>query len=163
MNATDIILLICLVPSVIRGFMKGFLTQALELIALVVGAWVAYHFSWAATRWAQQYVEASAAILHIVLFVLLLILAFYLLHFVGKALLRIIRVIISGGMDKLLGVVFGLMKAVLITGLFVIVFHTLNTQFGFVSAKVLEESVLYGPIKDFAYAVFPYFKQMLSL
>lgn len=163
MNVLDIILLICLVPSVVRGFMKGFLTQALELIALVIGAWIAYHFSWAATRWAQQYIEASASILHIVLFVLLLILTFYVLVFIGKALRNIIRVILSGAMDKLLGMVFGLMKAALITGLLVIVFQTLNARFGFVPAKVLEESVLYGPVKDFAYAVFPYFKGMLTL
>ena len=163
MNALDIILLILLVPSAVRGLVKGFLTQAFELIALVLGAWAAYRFSWAATDWAEGYIQASPALLHVLLFVLILVVVFYLLNFLGTALRKIVRIVLPGMADKLLGLLFGLLKAGLGVGLLVILFHTLNARFGFVSADVLEGSVLYGPLKDLTYSVFPYFKELITL
>lgn len=162
MNALDIFLLILFVPAVVRGFMKGFLVQAFELTALVAAAWIAYHFSWTATGWVTKYIQASPALLHILLFVLILIAAFYLLNALGIALRNILRVVLTGWIDKLLGMVFGLLKAGLATGLLIIVFQALNAKFGFVSAQTLDGSTLYGPLRDLTYAVFPYFKDMLS-
>lgn len=162
MNALDIILLILLIPSAVRGLVKGLLTQVFELIALAAGAWTAYHFSWTVTNWAAGHLHTSPALLHVLLFVLILVVAFYLFNVLGTALRKIIRIVIPGPVDKLLGLFFGLLKAGLAVGLLIIVFHTLNTKFGFVSADVLGKSVLYGPLKDLTYSIFPYFKEMIS-
>ena len=162
MNVPDIILLICLVPALVQGFMKGFLSQAFELAALVAGAWTAYHFSWTATHWLLNHIQASAAILHLILFVLILIVAFYIFNLVGQGLRRIIRVVVMGWIDKLLGIFFAFLKAGLVIGLFIVVFHTINTRFGLVPARILDESVLYGPLKDITYSIFPYFKEILT-
>lgn len=154
MNALDIILLILLVPSVIRGFIKGFLTQAVEFAALIFGAVFAYHVS--------RLLAPQSAILNVLLFIIILVAAFFGLCLLGKGLKKVIQVIISNGMDKLLGMVVGLLKAMLITGLLVIVFDTLNARFGFVANKVLNDSVLYGPVKDLTYFLFPYFKGLIA-
>ena len=51
----------------------------------------------------------------------------------------------------------------LVLGLIAIVFDTLNVKFELVKTSILQDSVLYGHLKDFGYFVFPYMKQLLSL
>lgn len=162
MNVLDIILLLCLIPAVVQGFTKGFIAQLFALAALVAGAWTAYHFSWTATHWLLRHIEVSAAVLHAVLFAVLFVTAFYLFNYLGEALRKIVKLVLTGWGDRLLGVVFALLKTGLVIGLLIILFHALNTRFHLVPAGILDESVLYGSLKDITYAVFPYFKEMLS-
>ena len=56
---------------------------------------------------------------------------------------------------------FALLKAGLLIGIAIILFDTLNVKFEFVEEKVLDESVLYAPIRDIAYVIFPYLKELL--
>jgi hypothetical protein len=44
-NVIDIIILICCVPALVQGFRKGFISQAVSLVSLVLGAWLAFKFS----------------------------------------------------------------------------------------------------------------------
>ena len=48
-------------------------------------------------------------------------------------------------------------------GLLIIAFTSLNDTFKFVQESVLNESVLYPPLKKLAFEVFPYLKDMLTL
>ena len=66
-----------------------------------------------------------------------------------------------GWLDWILGVVFALLKAGLFIGICIVLFDTLNAKFEFVDNAVLDESVLYSPIRDIAYTVFPYLKELL--
>lgn len=57
--------------------------------------------------------------------------------------------------------VFSLVKAGLVIGLVIMAFCSLNNTFNFVSEEVLNESVLFPPLKNLAYTVFPYLKELL--
>ncbi|MBO6082767.1 MAG: CvpA family protein [Bacteroidales bacterium] len=161
MHILDLILLICLVPAAIQGFSKGFITQLVAFIAVLVGAWVAYHFSSLASTFLQSWLEVSPAVLQIISFVLLFIVVVFVLNLIGKGLKALLKFAMLGWADKLLGVVLSLLMTCLVLGLLIILFNTINTKFELVSEEVLSQSVLYGPLRDIAYTVFPYFKELL--
>ena len=84
------------------------------------------------------------------------------LALLGKLLEGTIRLVMLGWLNRLLGVAFSLLKAGLIVGLVIMAFCSLNDTFDFVSKETLEQSVLFPPLKDMAYTVFPYLKDLLS-
>ena len=88
---------------------------------------------------------------------------FLVLAALGKMLEGVFRLVMLGWLNKLLGVLFALLKTALIVGLLIIAFTSVNDTFRFVQESVLNESVLYPPLKKLAFDVFPYVKDMLSL
>lgn len=163
MNILDIIILICLVPAVVQGIRKGFISQAISIVSLVLGVWASARFANMVGDWLAQYITASEQVLRVVAFAVILVLVFLVLGLVGKLLEGVLKLIMLGWLNKLLGVVFSLIKCFLILGLVVLAFNSLNATFGFVKPAVMADSVLYPVVKDLADAVFPYLKSLLTL
>lgn len=163
MNILDIILLICFVPALVQGIRKGFIAQAISIISIIVGIWASARFADVVAGWVAQYITASEQVMKIVAFALILIVVFFLLGLIGKMLEGIFNFVLLGWLNKLLGVVFALLKTVLIVGLVIMAFSSLNDTFHLVKEAVLNESVLYPPLKKIAFDVFPYIKDMLNL
>ena len=67
-----------------------------------------------------------------------------------------------GWLNKLLGVIFALLKCALIVGLVIMAFNSINGTFHLISDETLSNSLLYGPIRDTANNVFPYLKGLLT-
>ena len=163
MNILDIILLICFVPAIIQGLRKGFIAQAVSIISIVAGIWASARFADIVAAWIGQYITASEQVLKLVAFALILIVVFLVLAALGKMLEGVFRLVMLGWLNKLLGVVFALLKTVLIVGLLIIAFTSLNDTFKFVQESVLNDSVLYPPLKKLAFEVFPYLKEILTI
>lgn len=163
MNILDIILLICFVPAIFQGVRKGFIAQAVAIISIIAGIWASARFADIVSTWIAQYITASEQVLKVVAFALILIVVFLVLAALGKALEGMFRLVMLGWLNKLLGVVFALLKTGLIVGLAIMAFSSLNDTFKFVQESVLNESVLYPPLKKLAFEVFPYLKDMLTL
>lgn len=161
MNLLDIIILICFIPALIQGIRKGFIAQAISIISLIMGIWLSCRFAKIASEWLAQYIEASSQILNAVSFALIFFLVILGLTAIGKLLEATVKIIMLGWLNRLLGAVFALLKCVLIVGICIMAFSSLNAAFEFVSEESLAESVLYMPLRDTAYNVFPYLKEML--
>ena len=162
MNFLDALILIALIPAIIQGLRKGFISQAISIISVVVGIWASARFANLVATWASQYITASEQVLKIVAFALILIVVFIVLGLLGKLLESVLKLVMLGWVNRLLGVVFSLLKALLIIGLIIIAFNALNNSFGIIKPEVISDSVLYEPIKNLADAVFPYIKNMLT-
>ena len=93
---------------------------------------------------------------------MILVIVFIALGLLGKLLESILRIVTLGWINKLLGLLFALLKALLIIGLLILAFNSLNTTFGIVKPEIINESVLYGPFKEAAETIFPYIKSMLT-
>ena len=163
MNILDIIILICLIPAVVQGIRKGFISQAISIVSLVVGVWASARFANIVGDWISRYITASEQILKVVAFAIILVAVFVVLGLLGRLLEGVIKLIMLGWLNKLLGVVFSLIKSFLILGIVVLAFNSLNATFGFVKPEVLADSVLYPVVKGLADAVFPYLKSLLTL
>ena len=161
MNIIDIIILVCCIPALFHGFSKGFVSQAISLVALVLGVWMSFKFSAPLGEWLKSFADLPGTVLNIIAFALILIMVMLVLKLVGIALEKVIKVAMLGWLNKLLGVVFSLLKAVLIIGLVIIMFDAVYSLIPFVSSDTLSESVLYQPIKDIANTVFPFLKGLI--
>lgn len=161
MSILDIILIICFIPAIINGIRKGFISQVLSIVSLIGGVWLAFEFSSTVSEWLGQYIQTSANILHIASFAIIMIGVFIAIGLICRLLEGILNIVMLGWLNKLLGIAFAFLKTALIIGLIIMLFNSLNNTFHIVQEEKLAESVLYGPLKNLAYTVFPYLKEML--
>ena len=162
MSILDIILLICFIPAVIRGISKGFVEQFIALLSIIIGAWVAYHFGGTLSEWAAGYLQVNEKVLNVICFTLIIIVAVVLLFLVGRLITGVIKIVMLGWLNRLLGLVFALLKVALVLGLLVTLFASLNDIFGLVKQETLDSSFMYSGLKNFADTVFPYLKKLFN-
>lgn len=161
MNVLDIILLICFIPAVIQGIRNGFIAQVISIAALILGVWASARFTPEVSTWLAQYITVSDQVMKVISFTAILLMSFLVLALIGKFLEATFKLVMLGWLNSLLGAVFSLIKAGLVIGLVIMAFCSLNNTFDFVSEEVLNESVLFPPLKKMAYTVFPYLKELL--
>ena len=163
MNLLDIILLVLLIPGTIRGISKGFLEQIVSLVGVVLAVYLAYHFSAPVCTWLDQYINVSETALHVISFAVMLLGVLIIVMFFAKLLTKVADMASLGWMNRVLGFVFSIAVSAVILSILIILFDTVNTKFELVQTPVLNESVLYGPLKDMGYWIFPYLKELLTL
>ena len=161
MATLDIILLICLVPFLVRGLTKGFTAQLIALASVILGVWLSFKFTDLVCTWLEPYLEVSPQVLHIIAFLLILVAVILGLHLLGKMIRGLIKLVMLGWLDRLLGLVLALATGALVLGLLVLLVDTLNVRFGFIKEETLAASILYEPLKEVATTVFPYMKEWL--
>ena len=127
MNVTDYLVIAAVVISAIVGAMRGFLREAVALVTWLVALFVAWHFAdliepHLGGLLSGSYVKPWAARVIIVLLILLLGAA------VGAMLNHFVRLSIFSGMDRFLGLVFGLLRGVVLLGVFVILGQLLRLE-----------------------------------
>ena len=161
MNILDAIILLCLIPAVIQGLRKGFISQVFSIASIVVGVWAAGKFTDVVMAWISQHFEASEQLAHIASFAVILTVVILGLSLLGKLVESIFKLVLLGWVNKLLGVVFSSLKAILIIGLTLSLINSIAITNGLIDPKIMESSILYGPIKDIADTIFPYIKNIL--
>ncbi len=161
MNTLDIVLLLLFIPGIIRGLTKGFLEQIISLGGIVLSVYLSFKFSNLACDYIQQYITVSETVLHVLGFAVVLLGSLILVILCAKLVTKVAEMASLGWINKVLGMVFSLCTTALLLGILIILFDTVNLKFELVQGPVLEESVLYGHLKDFGYFIFPYMKQLL--
>ena len=119
MNLTDYLVIAAIIASAIVGALRGFLREAVAFAAWVIALFLAWHFSdliapHLGGLMSDSEVRPWAARVIIVLLVLLLGAG------VAAALAHFVRLSIFSGMDRLLGFAFGLLRGLVLLGVFVI-------------------------------------------
>ena len=119
MNVTDYWVIVAVIISAVVGAMRGFLREAVALATWLIALFIAWHFSdliepHLGGLLSGSYVKPWAARVIIVLLILLLGSG------IGALLGHFVRLSIFSGMDRFLGLVFGLLRGVVVLGVFVI-------------------------------------------
>ena len=161
MNTLDIVILLLFIPGIVRGLSKGFLEQAISLVGVVLSVYLAYKFSDFACDILQNYITVSETVLHVIGFTAVLVLVLVLVMLLSKLVTKMAEMASLGWLNKVLGIAFALCTTALVIAILIILFDTVNVKFELVKSPILQESVLYGHLKDFGYFVFPYLKQLL--
>jgi|SRR6185437_113301 len=125
MNATDYVVIAAVVISAFIGALRGFLREAVALGAWILALFIGWHFSeliepHLGGLLAGSDVRPWAARVIIVILILLLG------SVIGAALSHFVRLSIFSGMDRLLGYGFGLLRGLILFGVFVILGQTLR-------------------------------------
>jgi membrane protein required for colicin V production len=125
MNLADYLVIVAIIVSAIIGAVRGFLREAIALITLVVALFLAWHFAdliepHLGGLLARPPVNTWAA--RTIIFLLVLLLGMV----VGVILGYFVRLSLFSGTDRLLGFVFGLLRGVVLLGVFVMLAQILK-------------------------------------
>ena len=163
MNTLDIIILICFLPGIIRGLSKGFLEQAVSLVGMVLSVWCAFKLRGLVCEAIAPHLEMSETLLNVVAFALILIGVSVLALILAKLFTKLVELMMLGWVNRLLGALTSCLVTLVVLGVVIVLFDTVNVKFGLVNSPLLSESVLYEGIKNLAILAFPYMKQLLML
>ncbi len=155
MNYIDIILAIFLVYGLVKGFNKGLFVEIASLVSLLTGLYGAIHFSYFIAGWLKQKVNWQPNILQVVAFALTFLVILFGISLIGKLVTKMVNAAQLGFLNKIAGGIFGAAKIGLILSVIISMFGKLNDTIPFVSQEILNSSVLYTPVKNFAPTVFP--------
>ena len=161
MATLDILLLVCFVPGLIRGFSKGFLEQALALGGIVLSVWAAFRFSSLVCGRLRPYLDVSDTLLSVIAFAAILVVTSLAVVLLAKLLTKVLEIAMLGWLNKTLGLAFALAANALVIGVVIVLFDTLNVKFGLVKPEILDGSVVYTALRDISYFVFPYLRELV--
>jgi membrane protein required for colicin V production len=125
MNTADYILLAVLVITAVVGLMRGFLREVISLLAWIIGVLVAWHLG----RLLEPHLGGLLAgpqvrpwVARAVLLAAVLLVG----AAAGAISTHFVRLSIFSGMDRLLGFFFGLLRGVVMVGVFIIACQALQ-------------------------------------
>ena len=156
LNVFDIVILVILVFSFVRGFMKGFFIEVASLIAIFLGAYAAINYSESVELFLKESIlDWSDQTFRIVSFVLTFLTIVIIVITIGKILTKLADITALGLANKLMGGVFSVLKSALILSIIFVFFGRVNDTLPFVQEETLNESAFYHPIKEIAPTLFP--------
>jgi membrane protein required for colicin V production len=155
MNWIDLVIVILLGLSVITGFTNGFMKEVASLAALILGIWGAIKFSTFTAAKLYDWFDMSGRYVGIISFLITFLVIVVIIHFIGIIADKFIDTLSLGFLNRILGMVFGLLKSVLILSVFFVILNALDARRPFLPKETIEGSRFYTPISDIAPAIFP--------
>jgi membrane protein required for colicin V production len=155
MNYIDIIIIVILGFSMVRGFMNGLVKEVASLAALILGIWGAIRFSSFTAGRLYDYFDMTGQYVGIISFLITFGVIVIIIHFIGLIVDKLMDAVALGFVNKLLGIAFGLFKSVLIMSVIFVVLNAIDARRPFLPKGKIEQSMLFSPISDIAPAIFP--------
>lgn len=162
MGTLDIILLVCFIPSIVTGLRKGFIEQLVNLAAIVVSAWAAFKFSTLLADWMLGFMKINGKVVQIIAFVLIVIGVAWALILLGKLISNAAKALSIGWLDRLLGLLFSVLKTLLLLGMAISALEGLNSQWNIFDPASLEDSWVYVGIRDVAGTILPFLRDLIA-
>lgn len=156
MNYIDYVIVILIVIAAVRGVVKGLVYEVASLIALIGGVWGAIKFSYATETFIVERLNFENDYIDVIAFLVTLVLIIVVVHLVAKAIEKVLKSVALGGLNRLLGAVFGVCKALFILGILLIVAEKLDESFPVIPEDHIEESRFYEPLRNVAVNTFPF-------
>ncbi len=160
MNYLDIIICIPLAWALYKGFRKGLILEIASLVSLVIGIWAAYQFSATTGDYLIQYFTLSSNVLPLVSFIVTFLVVVIAIHFLAKALERIIKLAALGLVNRLAGALFSFLKVGLIVGTLLYASSLIDQAFELVPNDIKKESLVYEPIISVPPKILPMLKDL---
>jgi membrane protein required for colicin V production len=155
MNYFDIVILIVLLFFLIRGLIKGFFIELASVLALILGIWGALRFSGFVGNKLTELFDLTTQWLGLISFAVTFVLIVIGVHFVAIIVDKLFSAIALGWLVKILGAVFGVIKALIIVSVVLVFLNTVDERVNFLPPDKVEDSVLYRPVAQIAPAIFP--------
>lgn len=156
MNALDIVLLVILLLVLIRGYIKGFIVEICGLVAVFLSAWFAYRFYAQIIEWLRFDFKYEVQ----VAFVIGFLVSYILIVLLARLLTKLLDSSGLGGMNKLLGMLTGAVKYVVVLAMLCAFFDSVNNGTKWVRPETLNKSFFYRPLCSLSETLFPYFSDM---
>jgi membrane protein required for colicin V production len=155
MNIFDIVFALLFCIAVYSGVRQGVIMQVAALLSIVLGVYFAAKLSAILAAWITGFGVGTQAV-RIISFALIFIGVIILSRLVAHVAQRIVRLVLLGWLNRLLGVIFSLVKTALIISITLLIINTINKEVNFMPRKQVTQSKLYAPLSALAPSVLPY-------
>lgn len=159
MSLLDIFLLVPLAYGAWRGFRKGLIIEIFTLLAIVVGIYMAVHFSDLVSNKINNNIGEEYSSTPAIAFTLTFLAVGALIYFGGIALEKVIKVVNLSVFNRLLGLLFGTIKALYLLSILLLTYQSYDPNGKLISEESRENSLLYNPIKNTSIKTIPFLSQ----
>ena len=158
MTLIDIILLVPLLWFGFKGWKNGAVMEFIQLAAIVTGIFVASRFS----QFLGDFFQFESEYASILYFALTFIAVVGMLFLAGYIITKFIKMMMLGWLNRMLGVVFALLKTILIMSVLMFYFNRIDHEETILPEEKRDESLLFRPIEKVAPKVMPTLMQLLE-
>ncbi len=162
MNVIDIIIVLIICYFGYRGYKNGLVRELASLIALVAGIFLSIRFSDFVTSFIENKVNLDPKFMPIIAFGVIFIAVVILVLVFSKVFDKILKIIKLQWLNKMLGIVFGLSKILLILGGLFFLITEFIVKLGIVEKSFFLKSICISYCLDVFMFVFPYIKGISS-
>ena len=155
MNVLDIILIAPLLIAVFSGFRKGFIAQLGGVAGLIIGIWLAFRYSDPVGSW----LGIDPDIAYYCAFILIVVASIAVMGLVGWFIGKVFHLVGLGLLNRLAGTLLSVAVTVMVLGILLMGFTSINRHTRIVEERHFENSLLYAPIVRLTDAVFPFLEK----
>ena len=159
MNTIDIVIAIPLLWFTYKGFSKGLIIELATLIALLLGIYIAGHFSDYTADFLREKMDFHSKYMSIISFSTTFLGIVILVMLFGKSLEKVVDMLLLSFVNKITGALFGLIKAAFVMSILIYILTTFELENKIISQELQSKSFLYKPVKTIAPTVFPIIKE----
>jgi membrane protein required for colicin V production len=150
MNALDYFLILPIVVGFIWGVFNGLIKELTSLLAIILGIYGAKIFAPYVAHFLIVTLKFSKIIAFPFAYILLFIIISLSMNLLAKILSSVLSSLALGGVNKLLGGVFGGLKTALVLSIILNVFNLIDHQFSIIKAETKSKSIAYRPLMKIA-------------
>lgn len=154
MSYIDIIIVLFLLYGAVRGYFKGLVIEVATLLGLVLGVYLAMKYSVYIENILRDFLNLSEGYLHPVGWGVTFVLVAIAIYLLGKMLTNLVAAVSLGLVNKLAGMVLGVMKYFVILCILLMIVNALDDSFGIISSETKEKSIFYRPFLNFATSMY---------
>jgi membrane protein required for colicin V production len=154
MNYMDMFIVVLLIYAVFKGFTRGFIMQLSLLAALALGIFAALKFSQFTAAQLENHIHVRTESLYLISLAITFLLVFIGINLVGKGVEKLIAKVELSFINRLLGVLFSLLKTTLIIGVLLLFIDRLDYKLHLLPKNSREHSLFYKPMTTIAGAIF---------
>lgn len=153
-NIFDIVVLALVGVGAITGLFKGLITMVTSLAALLLGAWLSMKFSYVTGGFLNSKFSLDGQYVTTLSFIITFLIVVIGVHLLGKTVGSLAKAIALGGIDKILGMVFGVLKSAFIISAVVAALNSFQPTSSLFGEQMEDESFTYGKIQPIAPFIF---------
>jgi membrane protein required for colicin V production len=163
MNWLDVFILLPVLYGLIRGFMRGFVSEVIAFAVVIFGALGARLIAppvSGAIRSAFNWDEGTC---DVIAYVVVFIVVAVILSLLAKQANRFVHAIHMAWLNSVLGGVFGALKACLLVLIVVFVFERTNEEYHYLdNAPIIQKSTLYPKASEATHVLFSFSREQLG-
>ena len=153
MSIVDIIIIVVLLISTLIGVLRGFIRELLSLVAWAIALYAAWMFAEVGATYLEPYISQS--VLRVIsAFTAIFIVTLIVASILGFLLYKLFSIAGISGLDRSLGLVFGIARGVVIVSILILgsVYMDFPSQPWWQGAKLV---TYFSPLTDVILTVFP--------
>ncbi len=155
MNILDAVILLPVSWGAYKGFKKGFIFEVAIMMALILGLMGGFKFADIASGYLSASFNIRNSLLPFMSFLTVFILIIISTILFAKMLEGVIKIAALGPVNKIMGLLLGITKWVVIIGTTLFFFAPFDLKFDILSVEKKNGSLLYNPAQEFAQTLVP--------